>query len=466
MKIEKSFGCTETEKILSKLCDRTFLNIWNYANPFNQERKELCDVIAVFENHIFIFFDRNKNLDFTSEADFGIKWSRWHKEVIEKQIKTCHGAERYIKTGGKLYLDNNLNQELPVKYDLEKVNIHKIIVAHGAKDACLNFSEENIYGSLAICYRKLVNDKPVTNSTFPFYVNLENENPIHVFDSHNLEIVLTELDTFQDFTNYITQKEKAIKENIFITYTGEEDLLAHYFMNFDEKNDCHFIGVKENVGFCIEQGMWDKFVKSPAYQVKKEENKISYFWDELINEFGACVLEGNLLGNRSVFMENSGIYEMAKEQRFIRRMLSEKMIEVIENFPDTDEPMRRYLRVLDSSYKNVKYVFLQYKIDFKEELHNEDKVHEARKYFLKIACGATKLKFPELEKIVGIGMSPPKYYPDTTKDILLMNCSNWNEEMENYYKAENEHDYNRFYLNGNVKCYKVNIKEFTESRLE
>jgi hypothetical protein len=58
MAIDKSVGQTWTEQYLSHLCDRTFLKLWSYANPFKSDGKELCDLIAVFENNIFLFFDR------------------------------------------------------------------------------------------------------------------------------------------------------------------------------------------------------------------------------------------------------------------------------------------------------------------------------------------------------------------------------------------------------------------------
>lgn len=461
MEIKKAFGFTETEKLLSEICEKTFLNIWNYSNPFNEHRKEFCDVIAVFENHMFVFFDRNKKLDFVSNEDFPVKYNRWVKNVIEAQINTCYGAERYIKNGGKLYLDNKLTMEFPLRFDINKIVVHKIIVAHGAKESCLKFSNENINGSLAVHYGMFNED-----IRFTFFINLSKEKPVHIFDSSNLEIILSELDTFCDFTNYITEKERVIKEKLFISYCGEEDLLAHYFMNFDQENQKHFIGQKDCMGFVLDQGMWNEFIKSPAYKARKESNKISYFWDALINEIGINALKGELRGNGNVFSGNSGVYEMAKEPRFIRRMLSEKMIEAIQSFPNIDSPMGRHLRVLTSYFENVRYVFLQYKIDFGDKQYNLDDINKIRQYFLDTACGATKLKFPCLKKIIGIGMAPLKYYPKTTKDILLMDCSHWNDEMKDYYSKENELDGNRFYLTGNINYHEFHTKEFPESRLK
>ena len=45
--VKKSRGVTQTEAYLSELCDRTFLKLWSYANPFKAPGDELCDLIAV-----------------------------------------------------------------------------------------------------------------------------------------------------------------------------------------------------------------------------------------------------------------------------------------------------------------------------------------------------------------------------------------------------------------------------------
>jgi len=93
MAIEKSRGQTPTEKYLSELCDRTFLKLWCYANPFKSDGKELCDLLAVFENHVFLFFDRESRKFDVSEKDIIITWERWKREAIDKQIKTAAGAK-------------------------------------------------------------------------------------------------------------------------------------------------------------------------------------------------------------------------------------------------------------------------------------------------------------------------------------------------------------------------------------
>jgi len=51
----RSTGVTATEQFLTELCGRTFLRLWSYANPHKDDGHEFCDILAVFENHVFIF---------------------------------------------------------------------------------------------------------------------------------------------------------------------------------------------------------------------------------------------------------------------------------------------------------------------------------------------------------------------------------------------------------------------------
>ena len=81
MPIIKSEGVTRTERLLAQLCDRSFLRLWSYPNPFQKDRAELCDLLAVFENHVFIFFDR-ENLQLGNlDADPQVAWDRWKRKT-------------------------------------------------------------------------------------------------------------------------------------------------------------------------------------------------------------------------------------------------------------------------------------------------------------------------------------------------------------------------------------------------
>lgn len=197
MSITKSAGETRTERLLADLCEKSFLKLWSYPNPIKDDRKELCDVLAVFENHVFIFFDRENQLSNSPNDSSSVKWDRWKRNVVDAQIKTANGAERYIRSGRGIFLDVGLQKEFPINVDINKIIVHKIIVAHGAAEACKEFSSANVSGSLAIAY-----GDPKLSLSIPFMVGIDKWNPVHIFDSHNLPIIFGELDTVVDLVAY------------------------------------------------------------------------------------------------------------------------------------------------------------------------------------------------------------------------------------------------------------------------
>jgi len=239
MGIVKSSGFTPTERLLAELCERSFLKLWSYPNPFKDDGKELCDLLAVFENHVFIFFDRESRHLENPDKNTLITWERWKRAAIDNQLRTAHGADGYIRSGRAIFLDSALRTEFPISIDRGRMIVHKIIVAHGAKEACQNFSDDNVYGSLAVTYGELDGEL-----SWPFHVELDRQRPAHVLDSHNLPIIFRELDTFFDLSSYFDAKIEAINRFDYLSYCGEEDLLAHYILNFDDSRNRHFIGIK------------------------------------------------------------------------------------------------------------------------------------------------------------------------------------------------------------------------------
>src|SRR6266851_3870365 len=177
MAIIKSSGVTPTEQTLAELCERSFLKLWSYPNPYKDDGKELCDPIAVFENDVFLFFDREgRHLDDEAD-DVLVSWDRWKRKVIDDQVRTAHGAEKYIRSGRAIFLDGKRQVPFPLQVPVENLSIHKIIIAHGAKEACERFSKDNVFGSLAIAYGRHGSNQ----FQFPFMVEIDAINPVHIF---------------------------------------------------------------------------------------------------------------------------------------------------------------------------------------------------------------------------------------------------------------------------------------------
>ena len=452
MKIEKSKGITSTEKLLSDLCERTFLKLWSWPNLCQQDGNELCDLIAVFDDHVFVFFDRESSVIQDAEKDISVTWPRWKKQVIDKQIKTAKGAEGYIKKGQPIYLDNRCQQPFPVTMP-ENPIIHKIIVAHGAADVCKSFSEANVSGSLAIFYGDL---KPDLRLPFfaPFFVELEKESPIHILDSSNLEILLTELDTFSDFVSFMNEKEKAIGKYDLLAYCGEEDLLAQYFLNYDESEKRYRIGVDAPsvTALWIEEGKWKNFEEKGHAERRKIANKESYLWDEIIQRTYQNTLDGTI-GGVSPLSRNNPVTEMAKENRLSRRALARNMITAVRDFPATNQRIVQktcYMQSLSDPEKL--YVFLQLKCPDP----NRNSNRKRRQNLLEIACGVARNNFPDIKTVVGIAMAPPKYARTNAEDFLLLKCAEWSEEQRAHYDRANEN----FGFFKNVRQFERRVVDF------
>ncbi len=439
------------EMFLTKYCERTFLKLWNYPNPYKKQGKELCDVLAVFEEHVFIF--SIKDISFTKAETTEIAWERWKRTAIDESISQVKGAEKWIRNNPeKIFLDAQCTEKLPIPIDTKNWKFHRIVVAFGADEACKNDSKHNINGSLSIGYVDLNDSKEPTATLVPFCLTLPQKDFIHVFDSHNLEIILGELDTVRDLLLYFEEKERAIKNNNCLFYCGEENLLAHYLYNFDEKNNKNYIGTNdENVGvISIGQGLWEDFIKDDSYQIRKEENKISYVWDGLVQELSRYALSNELAG-ADVFTEKTAITEMANELRYIRRVFSEAITYALKNYSaDANQKLRTRHFAVDDIDRG--YVFLQTP-PLPDENYEEHYRHR-RRLMLEIACGVIKNKCPHLKNIIGISREPFERGQGCSYDLILLKCEEWTEKDVNKYENANKQEGFNFFDGAELKVIK------------
>ena len=279
--------------------------------------------------------------------------------MIDKQIKTVHdGAERYIKNGSGIFVDKNLKIPFPIDINRENMVIHKIIVVHGIEEAFKSHENDNTYGIFYISYGN--NDKDLS----PFVINIDKENPVHVFDGLGFSIVLGELDTYCDFSSYLNAKVKAINSCNRLDYYREEYLLARYYSGFDEAKQKHFIRIGgENSNHTVKLGTWKQFSETEWYKNKKEADKISYFWDVMIQEISQSMFNDNMhksssnINSSSVKKGISPTYEMAKEPRFFRRILSENITQQIKCF--SKHSLSSQLFIMPLPCKEKGYILLQ-----------------------------------------------------------------------------------------------------------
>lgn len=114
MAVFKSAGSTPSERLLTKLCEQSFLGFSSYANTYHDQGgpKELCDLLVIYGNHIILFSD--KSCAFPDSGQLNVDWSRWFRKAIMESAKQVRGAERWLKEHpDRVFVDHKCAQRLP-----------------------------------------------------------------------------------------------------------------------------------------------------------------------------------------------------------------------------------------------------------------------------------------------------------------------------------------------------------------
>ena len=181
MKIIKSNGITEGEKLVAKLCEKSFLKLWSYANLYKEPGKELCDNFILFGNTIILISEKTKTpfeYDHNLHKDddnkeigqryLDILWKRWSKEIKSSEDQ-LNGAERWIKKHpDKIFIDSKCLQKFPLELpNINNIKFIKISVINGL-DKVNKLREQYNNGEL---------DYDLPEDMFLFGINLENIRP-------------------------------------------------------------------------------------------------------------------------------------------------------------------------------------------------------------------------------------------------------------------------------------------------
>ena len=257
------------ESFVYELAQKSFLTDWCYINPELEKGKELCDLLAVFGEKAIIW--QIKDLKRGKDG-------KYNQSDVDKNLRQISGAKRMLfESNKKIILKNPRRGEEEFNpQSIKEVYLISALVGEESED----FFE----------FVKKIKDKTV-----------------HIIDRKSIEILLNELDTIKDFIGYLKEKENFFSSESKITLSGgEEELLAYYLIN-----ERSFKELEKYSHAFITDGCWENFQNKPEYLVKKEEDKISYFWDGLINRAHTCGKGYEIVAR-----------ELAKTNRFQRRYLA------------------------------------------------------------------------------------------------------------------------------------------------
>lgn len=344
---------TRSEKLTKDLCELAFLKMWSHPNPKRLDNnKELTDLLVYVHPYVIIFSVKEINL--SSERDEDIREKRWYKKAITNSIKQILGAERALLGNIKFYGTNN--QILNIN-NIDEVKFYRIAIAFG--------SEGN----------------------FTYRHEFFNGKYIHIFDEISTLLIFKELNTIMDFVNYLDKKEFFTNGKEIIT-EREIDMIAYYCKNNKEFPDV-------NINTFFEKGIWENYLKHPSYFKKVNEERKSYFWDNLINHFSFHQFNKTLVLNSSSLEEPLRL--LALESRFNRRILSISFLDILENHLDLEKVSTRTI----ISPSGIVYIFfiMDIRSDYK-------RLNDLRRNILYKKCVATRYLYKDKKIIIGIGVNP------------------------------------------------------------
>ena len=430
-KFIKNKGFTESERYLHTLADISFLDLWSWPNVYHKKNKELCDLLVVCGNHIIVFSD--KTISYPETNNPKLNWDRWHRKAIIRSAKQARWAVKWIKKyPHRVYVDKDCTQKFPFDLDKKGYQFHIVCVALGAEKACSDYFKGDS-GSLMIKVGRDTSDE-----TLFCVEDINNDSSfIHVFNETNLDIVLSELDTITDFTDYLSEKEIFLRSGINVFAAGEEELLAWYLQGMKDKFKHGFVlpkdkSEKDSTAVWFGVGLYDEFINSDEYKAKKNADEISRMWDILIQNFTQYMLDGTTIVPEddvfSIGRHRAGVETMALEPRFMRRLFSEGLNGMLMKSHVQTRTFRATIPPIQSvEGVSVGYVFMTLANPNKNKISYE-RYRKTRQNMLTTYVLGMLRKYPHIDKIIGIAFEPPTE-EGSSEDMIYAEQPEWTPEL-------------------------------------
>jgi len=234
-------------------------------------------------------------------------------------------------------------------------------------------------------------------------------------------------DTISDFIAYLTKKESFLRSIRTVYAAGEEELLAWYLKHANESDEHDFVFPSDVTGsIALLEGGWTEFKSNPQRTNQVEHDRVSYFWDRLIEEFNKHALNATQYKvSDGGFRDSERIIRfLAREGRTRRRMLSAAWLQMLLNTPGT-QTRRRFMT--PSSPGDPYYVFT---LVGRPEFLTYDEYREFRGAHFEACARVLKLQHPDALDIVGIAMESGLDTPNRSEDAMYFDARNWDDADE------------------------------------
>lgn len=376
------------ETFVHELTERSMFSDWCYRNPMLKPGVELCDMLVVFDEVAIIM--QIKDLKLKKDGTPNTKDQKTN-------IKQLHGAYRQLmqlKIPVKL-VNPRRGEELFDPDRIKRVFMVSVLTGESGDVACYEISGKGI---------------------------------VHVYDREFTEIVMNELDTIADLLKYLEQKEKVLRNGCTIKLVdGEKDFLA-YFIN--QKRDLSRI--PPNTKLMIADDIWDQYDNAKDVLAKREADRISYAWDQLIE-----------ISHTSGGEYEKIAREFARVGRFERRMYGQSLVDGFNQAQVvlSSKKLNAFRRLMFLENQGLTVVICYY--------DDPSETKESLRAQLLGMAQIASVKFPQNKKVIGIGSDITADYSGSFTFLYLEQGELTKEFVEDVQRWQNE---TKIFTNLNVQA--------------
>lgn len=269
------------ENVLHALAEGSFMTDWCFPRPPRPNNEEFCDLLVHYDDRLLLWQVKDIEVD---------KQGQYDQKKRDKNVRQLGGARRFLLDQRvPLTLENGRRQ--PERFDASKVRrTHLLSVIMGSA--------------------------PKGPSPLNTFLNGQ---LVHHLWGPSLEIMLRELDTISDFVAYLDAKEALVegtRGRVVIEGAEEQHLLAYYLAH--GRSFEPLFRLTENETMVMRHGSWERFTSSDRYVYRVFRNRLSYYWDDLIDSAHTM---------RQPFYERIA-RELARPGRLARRQLAVDIFEI------------------------------------------------------------------------------------------------------------------------------------------
>lgn len=383
----------EAENFVEFLSQKTFLKPWVFKNPKCLDGDEFSDVAIFFKDTLILI---------------EVKGNKFDPKNPQRYLKEAKDRHRQLKRAEGIVVRKSKRVCFKNKYfsfesDLSKIkNIHLISISAGPGEM------EIASGAAHIDYSKL--DHNEVGKYLGFF---DPETNIHSFRISEMVFASKHIDTIRDFCWYL-EFEKKFFNNEFETRkngqviipvvdTHREDLISIYILTYywdEELNTTGEINLNKILGKNVDLEKADMVMyagtdtrkyldEDETYKKIKEEKKVSYFWDNLINfALEECTHSHKITTAGRENAKIDDMKEIIEEMSAISRF---ERVEFSEKIKETDEKGLNFRNIF-SKANGSETLFSYSRIDYKEFPTQDEQEKRSYQHLYGVWC---RIKFGE-----------------------------------------------------------------------